>query len=58
MSLRLSVRMHESLSTSKRPGWRLAEEMVLVASIKEQRGVWVLPQGECLISVNGTQESM
>lgn len=37
---------------------RLAAKMVLVASIKEQRGLWVLPLGERLISVNGTQESM
>lgn len=37
---------------------RLAEEVVLVASIKELRELWLLPEGECLISVNGTQESM
>lgn len=29
-----------------------------MASIKESSGVWVLPQGVFLISVNGTQESM
>lgn len=48
----------KSLSVSIKQVGRLAAEMVLVASIKEQRGVWVLPLGECLISVNGTQESM
>lgn len=61
LSLRHHGCLHESnfLSLSGRLGGRLGEEVVLVASIKKWRRMRsVLPRGECLISVNGTQESM